>query len=157
MIFKFSLYVSLFKPKFNLVSTRRFVFAIFKYFICPLIVVFPLLVEAINIDNGDVRLKNSDGLFMSSKSNSKFINIKRDVGIKSPPKVRSSTSLTNLKIIPPHKISPKTSENKEPEKSINSQLYLILGFILAVIIPMYSSSKNDSITSNSPPFLHSID
>ncbi|MGR9099978.1 MAG: hypothetical protein ACU826_05360, partial [Gammaproteobacteria bacterium] len=51
----------------------------------------------------------------------------------------SSISLTYLEVVTPNKISSDTSENEKRNEVFQSQMFILLGFIFAVLIPLFSN------------------
>ena len=151
MISKFSLYVSFFKSKFNFVRTRGFAFAFIKYFVCPFLVIFPLLVEAASFEKDDMRIKDSDRFSVAVKSDAEFIDIKNNVGIKGSPKVSSSTSKHNISLNGKSTKNTNKSRhnNKRADRSANKKViekiqYIFLGLFLVFIpmLPVFLNNKN---------------
>jgi|GEM_PF-5320885 len=90
-----------------------------------------LIKEGSDISVVDVQAKSRES---GSKSGSKFIG-----GVSSP----------DLKIVTPDKVSSDTTKDKESDESFDGQLAIFLGFIFAVLIPMFSDySQNKQPTPN---------
>jgi hypothetical protein len=114
-----------------------------KYWICPFIIIFPCLVEAIQINDGNVRPEYSDSFFLSNKNILKFTsgtltkNINSEIRIKDFPEFSGSNSTTGLNSIPIEEVGSTTYNNKTTNKIFNTHnllQYAIDCFLLSLIL-----------------------
>ena len=159
MIFKLSINIPSFVSQCKCIDAAGFMFAVCKYFICPLLIFYPYFSEATFPESVNVRGKNAASVFVGGEdlpklgSRKTVKKAKRERRVKNFPKLSGGLCLTGFTVISPSEIGTSASKNKKTCKSFDSQLVIIVaGFVLAVLIPIYNSCRHNEKGELRPRF-----
>ena len=128
--------------------------------VCPVLVLLSFSVEAEPINKAEVQGQLVHSSLMGNKLIPEDVDISLSIDTdnavanKSIPKYSGGTREPSDLVVSIDKVGANTSDNKKPSEGLDTQLTLLFGFFIAVLLPMFfgnDNSKNITHKNNEPP------
>ncbi len=147
MMFKFFFYTSTFKRISVMVGSFTTIKTVCKYIICPILILLSFSVESIPVSEVQIPNKLVHRSLMNDELISKVIDVNLPVKAdniitnKYGSKNSRGMRLSRLFASPINEIRTKAGKNEKTDESLDSQLIILCGFFIVVLMPMCAGNN----------------